>query len=416
MAVEINQLATSAITAHAFNTDRSQLAVCENSNEVKIYQRSHNTHSNPPWSSIHTLTDHDKVVTSIDWAPRTNRIVTASQDRNAYVWQYGLDPNDPTQPPTWQPTLVLLRLNRSATFVRWSPDEIKFAVGSGARAIAVCQYDDESNWWVAKHLKKPLRSTVLSIAWHPNSVLLAAGSADSTCRVLSAYIKGVDSKPSPTVWGERIPFNTICGDFNSPSGGWVHDVCFSPSGDCLAFVSHDSSITIVYPDGPELPPQATLIIKLPSLPFVSLSFSTENTIVAAGHDCQPMIFQGDQSNGWTLIKSLDHGKSSNQSQPRASPAGGGGIGRLNNEAFNIFRSADSRGVMTPVDGSPTTTGNRAGVDTVHSNTITSIRNFSGQPGAVSQVSTSGVDGKVVVWDLSGGDPSGITKGISSIRI
>ena len=43
--------------------------------------------------------------------------------------------------------------------------------------------------------------------------------------------------PSPSVWGEKLPFNTICGEYTSPSGGWVHAVGFSPSGDVLAFAS-----------------------------------------------------------------------------------------------------------------------------------------------------------------------------------
>lgn len=43
-------------------------------------------------------------------------------------------------------------------------------------------------------------------------------------------------RPTPTVWGERLPFNTVCGEFSTPSGGWVHGVSFSPSGDALAFV------------------------------------------------------------------------------------------------------------------------------------------------------------------------------------
>jgi actin related protein 2/3 complex subunit 1A/1B len=74
---------------------------------------------------------HDKLITSIDWAPNTNRIVTASQDRNAYVWQETPDPG--TGKLVWKPTLVVLRINRAATFVRWSPKEDKFAVASGAR-------------------------------------------------------------------------------------------------------------------------------------------------------------------------------------------------------------------------------------------------------------------------------------------
>ena len=36
--------------------------------------------------------------------------------------------------------------------------------------------------WVCKHIKKPIRSTVLSLDWHPNNVLLAAGSCDFKCR------------------------------------------------------------------------------------------------------------------------------------------------------------------------------------------------------------------------------------------
>ena len=61
-------------------------------------------------------------------------------------------------------------------------------------AIAICSFDPEGDWWVSRLLKKPIRSTVLSVDWHPNNVLLAAGSADMKARVLSAYIKDVDKR------------------------------------------------------------------------------------------------------------------------------------------------------------------------------------------------------------------------------
>jgi hypothetical protein len=61
-------------------------------------------------------------------------------------------------------------------------------------AISICSFDPENNWWISKHLKKPIRSTVLCVDWHPNNVLLAAGSADMRARVLSAYIKEVDKR------------------------------------------------------------------------------------------------------------------------------------------------------------------------------------------------------------------------------
>lgn len=186
-------------SSHSLITD---VAVSPNNNEVHIYQRQgaewihkdtlaevcfsivpRNNHCVDTWTRT---PQHDKLITAISWAPNSNRIVTCSQDRNAYVWT-------PTE-SGWKPALVLLRINRAATCVKWSPNEDKFAVGSGARTIAVCYFDEENNWWVSKHVKKPLRSTVLSIDWHPNNVLLAAGTAEAKAYVFSAYIKGVDSK------------------------------------------------------------------------------------------------------------------------------------------------------------------------------------------------------------------------------
>ncbi|KAI0928995.1 hypothetical protein AcV5_006385 [Taiwanofungus camphoratus] len=295
----------------------------------------------------------------------------------------------------WKPTLVLLRINRAATHVRWSPNEDKFAVASGARAIAICSFDPEGDWWVSKLLKKPIRSTVLSVDWHPNNVLLAAGSADMKARVFSAYIKDVDKRPAPSVWGEKLPFNTICGEYTSPTGGWVHTVGFSPSGDVLAFASHDSSISIVYPGGP-----AVYTIKLTCLPLLTLTWTTENSLVAAGHDCQPLVFFGSDA-GWELTGSLDDPNSGKSSGGARSGFGAASpVGRLNSAAFNTFRNADSRGISS-VPGSPTaTSATESELFTVHQNTITGVRPYEGVPGNVTKVSTSGVDGKLVVWDVN----------------
>ena len=75
---------------------------------------------------------------------------------------------------------------RAATCVKWSPDENKFAVGSGARLISVCYFEQEHDWWVAKHIKKPIRSTITALDWHPNNVLLAAGSTGFKVQCLTS--------------------------------------------------------------------------------------------------------------------------------------------------------------------------------------------------------------------------------------
>jgi hypothetical protein len=92
----------------------------------------------------------------------------------------------------WKPSLTLLRIDRAALDVKWSPDGTKFAVASGAKSVPVCHYEADQDWWVSKMIKKH-KSTVLAIAWHPNSQLLATGACDFKCRVFSAHIDAVDS-------------------------------------------------------------------------------------------------------------------------------------------------------------------------------------------------------------------------------
>ncbi|KAN0060056.1 ARP2/3 actin-organizing complex subunit Sop2 [Thecaphora frezii] len=440
MAQQVHQLSLGPLTAHSFNADRTKVAVSPNSNEVLIYASSHSG-----WTLEHTLSEHDKLVTGIDWAPHSNRIVTCSQDRNAYVWQLATDTQTGAQ--VWKPTLVLLRLNRAATFVRWSPKEDKFAVASGARIISICSFEEDNDWWVAKHIKRPLRSTILSLDWHPNNVLLAAGCADMRARAFSAFIKGIDAKPPPSVWGERLPFGTVCGEFGTPAGGWVHGVAFSPSGDALAFVGHDSSLTVVYPSGPETAPHAIHVVRSPTLPYVALTFISETQLIAAGHDCQPVLYQGDMSSGWSLIKSLDvAGATAAKGAPPPPPpkapglaSSGTSVGRLNNEAFNRFKSADSRGAahsssLSAAGGGAggaggasiaghlgAVAGASVGADgelhTTHQNTITSIRPYAGARDAVESISTSGVDGRLCVFKVTAGaNVAGIQKGVASMRV
>lgn len=112
----------------------------------------------------------------MDWCKTSGRLVTCSQDRNAFVWTFNSESGE------WDKQMVVLRFNRAATFCTWSPDGSKFAVASGAKVVAVCAFDSTNDWWYATHIPK-FKSTVTSLAWHPNSVLLAAGGCDYHCRV-----------------------------------------------------------------------------------------------------------------------------------------------------------------------------------------------------------------------------------------
>ncbi len=380
---KVHPLGHVPIADHSFAPDHSLLALARD-NSVELYAS-----GGSKYKLLTSLVDHKQMVTSVDIS-ETGRIVTCSQDRNALVWE----PIDETG-KNWKQTLVLLRINRAATFVRWSPDGKKFAVGSGARVIAICYFEDENDWWVSKHIKKSIKSTILSVRWHPNSVLLAAGSTDGHARVFSAYVKGLDSKPPASVWGERLPFQTLCGDYLNNTGAWIHDVEFSPSGDLLAFTGHDASITIVYPSSQGGPPKAVISISSSFLPFKSLSWINESEIVVAGHDCHPVVFNGDES-GWQYSKSID-GPENSKVQHNNSNYDDDDDDLRERNALNMFRQMDLKGKVSLNSA----TGNNAeDLPTIHQNTINTIRPYDyDQNGNVIKISSTGLDGRVVIFDI-----------------
>jgi len=356
-APEVHSLAQVPITSHAFNEDRSQVAVSLNTKDIQIFSRKGND-----WTSTETLAEHDKLITSIDWAPNSNRIVTASQDRNAYVWKYVDN--------AWKPTLVILRINRCATDVRWSPEENKFAVASGAKCVSVCYFEEDNDWWVSKHIKKH-KSTVLKVDWHPNNCLLATASSDFKCRIFTAFIKGVDKGAPNTPFGSKTTFGEVCAEFDTTMG-WVQSVQWSPSGAKLAFIGHDSTLCVA--DVSSSNPRVDTV-KCEELPFRDLLWTSEDGVVCVGHDCNPTFFQN--KGGWKFARKLDTGESAVVNEAKGP------------SAFKTFQSKVDKGQESVIETK---------INTKHQNTITWIVAFKKNGNAVAQYSTSGLDGNLGIWD------------------
>ncbi|RWS10321.1 actin-related protein 2/3 complex subunit 1A-like protein [Dinothrombium tinctorium] len=365
---EVNVFGIEPLTCHSFSGNREKVAISPYSNEVHIYTREANK-----WVPEHVLNQHDLRVTSIDWAPKSNRIVTCSADRNAYVWSFVDN--------TWKPTLVLLRINRAATCVRWSPKEDKFAVGSGAKLVSVCYFEEANDWWVSKHIKKPIRSTVTCIDWHPNNVLLACGSTDYRAKIFSAFIKEVDAKEPPSCnWGGKLAnTGSLIGEFTTGGGGWVHDVSFSPDGSRLAWVSHDSTVSVVDANRG----MAVVTVKTRYLPYLTCIWSSNNFIVTAGHDCCPMLFKYEES-----CAKLEFIDKIDKSQ-RKEVDGFSAMKKFQNMDKRAIRELEFNGAA----------GGDSLLETVHQNTIKEIRVYESKGSTVEKISTVGLDGKLVLWEL-----------------
>uniref|UniRef100_A0A8C4ZM29 Zgc:86896 n=1 Tax=Gadus morhua TaxID=8049 RepID=A0A8C4ZM29_GADMO len=320
------------LSCHAWNKDKTQLAVSPNNNVVSIYQK-----NGKEWDKTQELTEHSGRITGKDGV--------------------------------WKPTLVLVRINRAATCVKWSPLENKFALGSAARLISVCYFEKENDWWLSKHIKKAIRSTVLSLDWHPNNILLAAGSSDLDCRVFSAYIKDIEDKPGPTAWGAKMPFGELLLE-QKDCGGWVHSVSFSPSGDQLALVTHSSSLVVVdAAHGKEATPLTT-----DRLPLMSVLYVSPTEIVAAGHDCVPYQFSYQGPGQLSFVKKLDIPKQASKGSM---------------SAMQHFRNLDKRATDDDMND----------LNALHQNSITQLRVYSGERARIEKYSSVSLDGAMVVWEF-----------------
>ena len=276
---------SACISAHAWNADCSSLALSPNSSEVWIYTNCHAADS-AAWERSFVLRKHDGIVSAIDWHPVTNKIVTCSHDRSAFVWVL--------KGGEWEPQVAILPHRMACLDVKWSPDGKKFAVASGSKKALIAFYEATNDWWVAKEARKH-KSTVLSLAWHPSSQVLATVACDYTCRVTSAFVEGLDAAPAATPFGALPEAGETLQEFEI-TRAWVNDVAWSPSGKALAFVGHDSLLHLVSFAG-EAPTLQT--IKCPTLPANRVMFLAESALVTVGHSMNPELYVCSSSSSST---------------------------------------------------------------------------------------------------------------------
>uniref|UniRef100_A0A915EKQ8 Actin-related protein 2/3 complex subunit 1A n=1 Tax=Ditylenchus dipsaci TaxID=166011 RepID=A0A915EKQ8_9BILA len=133
--------------------------------------------------------------------------------------------------------------------------------------------------------------------------------------------------------------------------GWIHDVAFSPSGCRLAWVAHDSTVTVV--DKADQSSTEPIVCRSSCLPFVTLQWTTESNIIAAGHDCTPVLFS------------------------------------FENKALKMVSKLDV----------PPRTRMLKSIEDLHQNAISQIQSHTGKTENVTKFSTCGIDGLVALWDL-----------------
>jgi len=371
---EVNPVAK-MLSYHAFNKDGSQIALSKNDEAVYLYNTNGDTADPKKWTQTQVVTEHGGVVSGIDWCAETNQIVTAGHDRNAYVWKY-----DESE-KAWKPTLVILRINRAATCVKWSPKGDKFAVGSGAKCVPVCHFEPKQNWWISKMIKKH-KSTVCDLDWSPNQKFLVTGGCDFKARIFSAFIDGLDSAdadPLSDIFGAKSnEFGECLAEFDDAKA-WVQAVSWAPCGTRIAFAGHGSTLTFVHLAAGG---NAVQTINQQCLPTSKIFFANDSSLVAIGFDHNPTVYGfggSDTAPEWTVGKKLDS-EEGEKKDTKVSAA---------SAARNMFQQADSKGVKSgdKLEEKP--------INTIHKNNIMDFQFRTGE----SKFTTSAIDGRIVHWTL-----------------
>jgi len=264
----------------------------------------------------------------------------------------------------------------------------------------VCSFDAANDWWISKPSKKH-KSSALAVAFHPNGQLVASVAADYRCRVLSAFLEDVDSggpdgaQFSEGAGGAPLPeVGEVVAEFEV-TRAWLNDCAWSPSGAALAFVGHDSLLHVVtWPAGGAEP--VVQSIKCPTLPGNRVLFLSERLLVLAGHSMNPELFLRGEAGAagaeggaglWAFAGHLDR-RSEAPAKAAAAATSGWAAARA------AFASKVNKGQAAGSGAEEAWTK--------HANAITCLQAYRAaatRAPATRAFSSSGLDGRVVVWDL-----------------
>jgi len=302
--------------------------------------------------------------------------------------------------------------------VKWSPQGNKFAVTSGAKCVPVCHYEQANDWWISKMIKKH-KSTVLSLAWCCNNKFVVTGGCDFKVRVFSAYMAGIDPAEDDgfgEIWPNQHKFGEILVEIDAPTTSWVQSVAWSANGFRIAFAEHASRIHFVQILAGSPPLVKTRNHK--GLPFMSVAFLSDNTVCGVGFDNNPAIFSvsggSDAEPEWSFQEQFEKEKKAGDAGKAAAPAAAApaaGAGAARGGAFAasraMFASATDKGQS--LQTASKTSENKAAasqtnvstaIATKHSNAITTLWPVLNEQGVCTAVYTSGLDGRVLLWDLA----------------
>jgi actin related protein 2/3 complex subunit 1A/1B len=116
------------ISVLAFNSDYTQCALSKKDSKIYIYQIK-DLLKIQTWELIHTLESHSLYISSLDWNPKTNKILSCSHDKTAYVWTYNKN--------QWEPSNVVASTKLGFLTCCWNKLGNKLALGTSSNMLLI---------------------------------------------------------------------------------------------------------------------------------------------------------------------------------------------------------------------------------------------------------------------------------------
>lgn len=302
------------IACHSWNSDKTQVAIATNSNLIEIYQV-----RGESWEKKHTLKEHHQQVSAVDWHPITNRIISASHDRSVFVWDLTT---------VWKPALVSFYQTRGVLDVSWSDKGDKFVAGTGSKNIGIGFWDENLSMWNTRRIKC-FASSVTSTRFDATGLVIAAGSTDGTCKVISTFLENVDLSP---VAGLRFSGVRSFGDvmYVIETKAWINSVCWTVDANWIAVAAHDNKVHFSNFVNDQR-------VEVAGKPILSLCFVSDNKLVGGSFDYRVYEFTRSGET-WSGAKEIQGGageeeKSGNSVQNRVKMFAKGFDGKKDRETM-----------------------------------------------------------------------------------
>lgn len=219
------------ISAFCFNKDYSKCALSQKDNKIYIY-KTPDIFKTSTWELEHTLDSHVLYVSCIDWNHKTNKILSCSFDKTAFVWEFINN--------KWVPSNIVINSKLKLGFLTcsWNENGDKLCLGTSGSQLYIGFFDPSTMWWQcieSKESKKGLhKSSVTSAKISPNNTYCLSGSTDLRVIITNVTIENYNPIKD---FGKEI--------INHKVNAWVNSVCWTKDGKYALSANQNATVTVI---------------------------------------------------------------------------------------------------------------------------------------------------------------------------